>query len=99
MSTLARANGWRGFDGIGEKTTGGYEYQCDGMPSLMGCGEFVIVPRRFSRIGVKKSGWLVCYGLNDDNTPDRDVVLTFCPRCAHHVRTHESADPSSGGVL
>ena len=85
MSAEARANGWRGFDGIGERVRGGYEYRCDGMPSLMGCGADVTVPRRWERVGTKKSGWLVCYGLNDDATPDLDVVLTFCPRCANVV--------------
>ena len=87
MSALARENGWRGFDGIGERTEGGYEYRCDGMPSPMGCGASVVVTRRFTRPGVKKSRWLVCYGLEDDGEPDLDVVLTFCPRCAAVVMT------------
>ncbi len=82
MSELAHANGWRGFDGIGERTEGGYEYICDGMPSPMGCGESIVV----TRVEVKKSGWFVCYGQNDDGTPDRDVALTFLP-ALHAGRT------------
>ncbi len=88
MRVLARANGWRGFDGIGDRVDGGYEYWCDGMPSYFGCPESVTVTRRFARVGVKKTGWLVCYGLDDDGTPDLDVVLTFCPRCAAAVTAH-----------
>lgn len=75
-------NGWHGFEGIGDRVPGGYEYRCDGMPSRMGCPEAVVVTRRFSRTGVKKSRWLVCYGLDEGGEPDLDVVLTFCPRCA-----------------
>lgn len=96
MSAEARANGWRGFDGIGERVSGGYEYRCDGMPSLMGCGADVTVPRRWERVGTKKSGWLVCYGLNDDATPDLDVVLTFCPRCANVVAAQKPAEQVHG---
>ena len=94
MSVLARENGRRGFDGIGERTVGGYEYRCDGMPSYFGCPESVTVTRRFARVGVKKTGWLVCYGLDDDGTPDADVVLTFCPRCAGVVTAQQSGDPT-----
>lgn len=93
MTALAKRNGWRGFDGIGERVDGGYEYRCDGMPRLMGCGETVTVPRRWAKVGTKKSGWLVCYGecfpdetADDDQGHDLDVVLTFCPSCADHVR-------------
>lgn len=93
MTATARANGWHGFDGIGEKVPGGYQYDCDGMPTLMGCAGRIIVPRRWARVGKKKaSGWLVCYGLEpiradlplDDPAnlyEDKDVVLTFCPSC------------------
>ena len=89
MTELARANRWRGFDGIGDRTDGGYEYRCDGMPSPMGCGASVVVTRRFTRVGVKKTGWLVCYGREDDGTDDVDVVLTFCPSCAVVVMRQE----------
>ena len=92
MSALARANGWRGFDGIGERvdkgefghgpTRGGWRYCCDGMPTMRGCGQEVTVSRRFSRVGKKSTGWLVCYGQDFDGTLDTDVVLTFCPSCA-----------------
>ena len=75
MSALARENGWRGFEGIGERVDGGYEYRCDGMPSYFGCPESVVVTRRFARVGVKKTGWLVCFGIEDNDTPDTDVVL------------------------
>lgn len=96
MSALARRNGWRGFDGIGERVErggyghgpkqGGWLYRCDGMPSLSGCGGEIIVPRRWARVGVKGGDWLVCYGLDDDGGDDGkghdlDVVLTFCPAC------------------
>lgn len=111
MSSIAQRNGWHGFDGIGERverggfghgpTRGGWLYRCDGMPSLRGCGEELIVTRRLARVGTKSSGWLVCYGL-EPNTPDapvddlsrwhddHDVVLTFCPRCAEVVKGQAS---------
>lgn len=92
MSAEARANGWRGFDGIGQRTEGGHLYLCDGMPSQFGCGAELVVTRQLARVGKKSSGWLVCYGLDDDNTDDKDVVLTFCPRCAAVVA------PLSGGA-
>lgn len=104
MSAEARSNGWRGFEGLGERVErgqfgepperGGWLYRCDGMPRLMGCGEEIVVPRRWSKVGKKKSGWLVCYGLepkpgtpgefddHDQWEEDHDVVLTFCPDCA-----------------
>ena len=88
MSEVARANGWRGFEGMGLKVPGGYEYRCDGMPSPMGCGESMTTTRELARVGIKKSGWFVCYGLDEDGEPDRDVVLTFCPRCTQMVLTH-----------
>ena len=102
MSGLARANGWRGFDGIATKVDGGWHYGCDGMPSMMGCGAAVTVARRWSKVGVKKSGWLVCYGLEsiDSSKPmadpanqveDEDVVLTYCPDCAAVVRAQTKA--------
>jgi len=97
MTTLARRNGWTGFDGLAEKVGGGWEYRCDGVPSLMGCGAAVTVTRRWSRVGVKKFGWLACYGscfpdekADDDQGHDLDVVLTFCPSCAEVVRQQES---------
>lgn len=111
MSSLARQNGWRGFDGIGEKVEragfghepkiSGWLYKCDGMPTLMGCGSQVIVTRRWTRVGTKKSGWLVCYGL-EPNTPDapvddptqwhedEDVVLAFCDSCAEIVKQQDA---------
>lgn len=86
VSALARKNGWRGFDSIGERVPGGYQYDCDGMPTPMGCGGQVTVPRKWARVGVKSSGWLVCYGLDEDGGDDGkghdlDVVLTFCSSC------------------
>lgn len=96
MSGEARANGWRGFENAGavQRVDGGYEYVCDGLPSPMGCGARVVVTRKWTAIGKKKSGWLVCYGLAgpDDMPfdqmiePDLDVVLTFCPSCAAVVK-------------
>lgn len=96
MSGLARANGWRGFESAGEKVPGGWLYRCDGMPTMMGCAEEVVVTRRWSRVGTKSTGWLVCYGKDDPGQPgddgkgnDTDVVLTFGPRCAEVVREQE----------
>jgi len=72
VSALARSNGWRGFDNIGERVEkghfgypperGGWLYRCDGMSRITGCGEEWIVTRRLALIGKKKSGWLVIYG-------------------------------------
>jgi len=89
-----------GFSGLGDRVSGGYQYICDGMPTLMGCGQIVTVPRRWTRVGYKKSGWLVIYGLEpkpefgnrahfdepDQWQPDPDTVLTFCSRCAAVVK-------------
>lgn len=113
MSAEARANGWDGFNNIGEKVerggfghppaTGGYLYRCDGMPRLSGCGAEIIVPRKWARVGEKKSGWLVCYGLEpkpgtegrfDDPSQweeDHDIVLTFCPECTKVVKGQYAA--------
>ena len=97
MSAEARRNGWNGFHNIGDRVDGGYLYRCDGMPSLMGCGEEVVVSRKFARVGTKKSGWLVCYGItfpgevsDDGKGNDLDVVLTFGPKCAAVVRQQEA---------
>lgn len=113
MSAEARRNGWNGFDGIGEKVDkgefgqpparGGWLYRCDGMPSMFGCGAEMITPVRLKRVGVKKSGWLVCYGLEPDSMDapfsdrsrwhdDHDVVLTFCPSCRKVVE-EQNASP------
>jgi hypothetical protein len=94
VSEEARRNGWRGFANIGERVEGGYLYVCDGMPRLMGCGAEVVISRRWCRVGTKKSGWLVCYGIDtldgtggdDGKGNDLDVVLTFCPTCAAVVQ-------------
>lgn len=94
MSELARKNGWRGFDGLGERVKGGYEYRCDGMPGPMGCGESVTVSRAWTTVGIKKSSWCVCYGENEDGSFDVDVVLTFCPPCAQYVATPVSTHPT-----
>jgi hypothetical protein len=96
MSAEARRNGWNGFD-VAQRVHGGYQYDCDGMPTMMGCGAQITVPRKWSRVGLKKSGWFVCFGLDsiDDSKPiddptnqveDHDVVLTFCPSCTAVVR-------------
>lgn len=94
MSQIARANGWRGFEGLGERVAGGYEYRCDGMPTLMGCGESVTVARAWATAGTKKSGWCVCYGENEDGSFDTDVVLTFCPACAQVVTPPTESESS-----
>ena len=97
MSATARQNGWRGFDGIGEKVEGGWLYRCDGMPTMRGCGDEVVVSRRYARVGQKSTGWLVTYGQcfpdetgDDKHGHDRDVVLTFCPSCAAVVKEQDA---------
>lgn len=93
MSAIARANGWQGFNGLGEPVHGGYLYRCDGMPSQFGCGGEIVVTRPWTRVGAKKgSGWLVCYGQDFDGTLDTDVVLTFCPSCAAIVTQRDRED-------
>jgi hypothetical protein len=96
MSALARRNGWRGFDNIAEKVDGGWLYRCDGMPSMMGCGAEVVITRKFARVGVKSTGWLVCCGREFGDDPgddgkgnDLDVVLTFCPSCRAVVESQD----------
>jgi len=97
MSALARQNGWRGFE-IGDRVKGGYLYRCDGMPTLQGCGGETVVTRRWSKVGLKSTGWYVCYGTDlpsgkgdDGKGNDLDVVLTFCPVCAPVVLAQEKA--------
>ena len=97
MSALARRNGWRGFDGIAERVDGGWLYRCDGMPHPMGCGSEAQVSRKFSRVGIKSTGWLVCYGEefppdpgDDGKGHDLDVVLTFCPSCRAVVEAQDA---------
>ena len=100
MNTIAADNGWRGFNSAGTKVPGGWQYDCDGMPTLMGCGAQITVTRQYVRTGRKSSGWLVTFGLEPDteDTPidsptgwheDKDVVLTFCPRCADIVEAQD----------
>lgn len=115
MSATARRNGWNGFEGIGERVDkgefgnpparGGWLYRCDGMPRLMGCGAELITTRRLARVGLKSSGWLVCYGQEPKpefggrarfDSPeqwedDHDVVLTFCPSCTKVVQEQSNA--------
>lgn len=93
MTAPAREYGWRGFDDLGAKVRGGHEYTCDGMPTPGGCGESMVTTRKLTRVGVKKSGWLVCYGLDEDGAPDLDVVLTFCPECAKIVESQMEGKP------
>lgn len=108
MSAEARANGWCGFD-VAERVHGGYQYDCDGLPTPMGCGGQIVVPRKWTRPGVKKkSGWLVTFGLEpkrgslgrvdvpEDWESDEDVVLTYCPRCREVVEQQEAARSVGG---
>lgn len=90
MSQLARDNGWHGFDNAGTAVGGMWRYQCDGYPSVFGCGNEITISRKYSKVGNKKSGWLVCYGIEDDGE-DHDVVLTFCPRCTKVVKEQEKS--------
>jgi hypothetical protein len=110
MTAIARANGWHGFDSIGEKVPGGTRYLCDGMPHLMGCSQETTIRRPWSKVGIKGLGWLVMYGscfpderADDDAGNDFDVVLVFCPSCAAVVREQQAAtntpEHSAGDAL
>ncbi len=99
MSAEARANGWRGFTDLGRRAPGGYAYGCDGMPTLSGCGEELVTRRPLARVGTKGTGWYVCFGTDAKGTEDRDVVLTFCPRCAAIVKAQERRPATPPEVL
>lgn len=66
------------------------ETQCDGMPTMMGCGQSITNSVPYKLPGKKKSGWLVIWGINDDGTEDKEMLLTFCPRCAVIVEEQEA---------
>lgn len=107
MNEIARENGWQGFRSIGRRVEGsGWEFTCDGMPTMMGCGAAVYVPRRWSKVGPKSSGWLVTYGKApkpefgesasvdepEKWQDDRDVVLAYCPSCRIVVEQQEAEE-------
>ena len=74
----------------------GWETICDGVPTPMGCANYIEHTRPYTKFGRKRkaSGWLLTYGKNDDGTDDRRIVLAFCPRCADVVEEQEaSRDP------
>lgn len=104
MGEVARANGWDGFRSFGTRVEGhGWEFRCDGMPTMMGCGASVYVTRRWAKVGVKSSGWLVTYGMEPkpefgEDAPidepekwqdDHDVVLAYCPTCRVEVERQQ----------
>lgn len=67
--------------------------RCDGMPSMFGCGSEIVTPtpyRGHPSGKPKRSGWLVCYGEDDDGSDDHRIVLAFCPRCAEVMRRRKS---------
>lgn len=64
------------------KVDGGWLYVCDGLPTLMGCGDEIIVTRQYKRTGIKSSGWLVCNGIDEHGKDEPEIGLTFCPSCA-----------------
>ena len=70
-----------------ERWNGRWTTRCDGMPTMLGCGEEIETSVPYSRPSekLKPSGWLICYGKDWDGTSDRKIVLAFCPSCAEHV--------------
>lgn len=94
MSALARRNGWRGFDGIGEKFDRGTEYRCEGAGFGADCEGTTFRTKPWTTVGKKRGGWVVLYGANDDSTDDHDVVLVLCPI---HARPAAQPDAEGGG--
>lgn len=105
MGEAARENGWDGFRSFGKRVEGhGWEFTCDGMPTMMGCGAQVYVTRRWSKVGSKSSGWLVTHGMEPKpqygesasmDEPEKwqtdfDVVLAYCPSCRVVVEEQEA---------
>ena len=86
MTNQIQVSDGHDFSDIATRVHGGYMYMCDGMPSLAGCGNDVVVPRMWSKTGTKSSGWLVIHAEDPDGTQHDDIVLTFCPSCAAVVR-------------
>lgn len=72
-----------------DSTSRMHRYQCDGMPTQMGCSSEIEISRPWNRMGLKKSGWLVCPDLEerDGKWVNGDLKLHFCPPCAQHVIT------------
>lgn len=66
-------------------------YQCDGMPSMRGCGAETTISVPYVREGRKKSGWLVAHATDDlAGTPSVPRhLLYFCPSCAEVVLEQE----------
>jgi hypothetical protein len=66
-------------------------YQCDGMPTMMGCPNETTTTRPFTRTGKKKSGWLVAEGIGDDGLAVvPQALLYFCPVCTAIVEAQEA---------
>lgn len=70
-----------------------WETTCDGMPTGMGCSASISHSRKYTVFNDqrKPSGWLICYGKDDDGKPDKKLVLAFCPRCADVVEQQAQA--------
>ena len=68
-----------------------WETNCDGMPTLAGCSGQITHSRPYTRFNMqrKPSGWLLCYGRDENGKPDRKLVLAFCPSCADVVEAQE----------
>lgn len=77
MSAEARENGWRGFDGIGQREKGGYLYRCDGMPTQVGCGSEIVVRERGPWAFVTGGSTPVVVAAVDGNDPP--TVDVACP--------------------
>lgn len=68
-----------------------HTYECDGMPTMRGCGSEITIPVPYVKEGRKKSGWLVSHATEDiDNTPTTPIhLMFFCPSCADVVEKQE----------
>lgn len=91
MSATARRNGWRGFEGIGQKLDLGTEYTCEGAGFGADCEGSTFRTKPWTTVGKKHGGWVVLYGVDDDGTDDTDVVLVLCRIHAHPRRLGDSA--------
>lgn len=71
---------------------GMWETTCDGIPTLMGCGNYIEHSVPFVKASRKRkpSGWLIIHGRDDDDIgDDKRIVLAFCPKCADVVEEQE----------
>lgn len=68
-----------------------HTYQCDGMPTMSGCGEQITISVPYVKEGRKKSGWLVTHATEDmQGTPSIPIhLMFFCPACAAVVEEQD----------